>query len=436
MLDDALKLQPTNPTFGDARDAVLLADQLLTGGENQGQIWTAFARRGMGEDASFGAGSNSLVVSNGFRQPSAFDDRVKVIGTPTAIDVLHNDFNLQGIDARTVQIVAQPLGGTATVGADGKITYTPSSTNFQPFDQIAYTYKNLLGGTSNTAVVHIVNQRAPLAAADAAIIAAGSAATINLLANDTDVENDINPASVTIVTPPKHGTVVVDQAGSATYTPNGGYFGLDSFQYTVKDANGNTSNIATVSIRVLIPNTPPTATEDVAQTVGTLPVVIDVLANDTDAEGRVVMCELLAEADAESPDLLIDVATLTVGARQALGTDVGAFFATRDETAAGFHQAASRAADPMWRLPLHAPYRKRIDSDMADIVNIATNNPPGAIIAALFLADFVAKDRDWLHLDVFGWNEAARPGRPAGGEATGMRALVAYLDDRYGSART
>jgi len=156
---------------------------------------------------------------------------------------------------------------------------------------------------------------------------------------------------------------------------------------------------------------------------------------NTDAEGRVVMCELLAEADAESPDLLVDVATLTVGARQALGPDVGAYFAARDDTADAFQQAATMASDPMWRLPLHAPYRKRIDSEVADLVNIATNNPPGAIIAALFLADFVSKDRDWLHLDIFGWNEASRPGRPAGGEATGMRALMAYLANRYGDGR-
>jgi leucyl aminopeptidase len=153
---------------------------------------------------------------------------------------------------------------------------------------------------------------------------------------------------------------------------------------------------------------------------------------NTDAEGRVVMCELLAEADAESPDLLVDVATLTVGARQALGPDVGAYFASRDATANAFQQAASEVSDPVWRLPLHAAYRKRIDSEVADLVNIATNNPPGAIIAALFLADFVSSNRDWLHLDVYGWNEAARPGRPAGGEATGMRALMAYLTARYG----
>ncbi len=155
---------------------------------------------------------------------------------------------------------------------------------------------------------------------------------------------------------------------------------------------------------------------------------------NTDAEGRVVMCELLAEADAESPDLLVDVATLTVGARQALGPDVAAYFASRDETASAFQQAAMRVGDPAWRLPLHAAYRKRIDSEVADLVNIATNNPPGAIIAALFLADFVSSNRDWLHLDVYGWNEASRPGRPAGGEATGMRALMAYLTDRYADA--
>lgn len=156
---------------------------------------------------------------------------------------------------------------------------------------------------------------------------------------------------------------------------------------------------------------------------------------NTDAEGRVVMCELLAEADTESPDLLVDVATLTAGARQALGPDVGAYFASRDDTANAFQQAASNVSDPVWRLPLHTAYRKRIDSEVADLVNIATNNPPGAIIAALFLADFVSSSRDWLHLDVYGWNDASRPGRPAGGEATGMRALMAYLTDRYQEGR-
>ena len=288
---DALKLQPTNPTFGDARDAILRADELLTGGENLGQIWTAFARRGMGSDSSYGISANSTVVSNGFSQPSAFDDRITVHGVPTAINVLRNDFNLRGIDPRTVQIVGQPLGGTASVGADGQITYTPSKTNFQPFDQIAYTYKNLLGGASNTAIVRIVNQQPPTAVNDAAVIAGTattSTVTIDLLANDTDVENDINKASVVVVTQPKHGTVSIDQAGVATYTAAAGFFGLDSFQYTVKDQNGNTSNIATVSIRVSLPNTAPVAVNDTAETIGTKPVVINVLANDTDAEGRVV----------------------------------------------------------------------------------------------------------------------------------------------------
>lgn len=158
---------------------------------------------------------------------------------------------------------------------------------------------------------------------------------------------------------------------------------------------------------------------------------VTIEVGNTDAEGRVAICELLAEADAEDPELLVDVATLTLAARVALGTDIAAFFSTSDETARSFQRHGDVVDDPLWRLPLYAGYRRQIDSDVADMVNIATNNPPGAIIAALFLKEFVSHGRDWLHLDIFGWNVGSRPGRPAGGEATALRALFSYLEERF-----
>lgn len=161
---------------------------------------------------------------------------------------------------------------------------------------------------------------------------------------------------------------------------------------------------------------------------------ITVEVGNTDAEGRLILCDALAEAERDEPDLLIDAATLTGAARVALGTSLPALFARRDETARALVLSGDDAHDPLWRLPLHAPYRRLLDSRVADLNNISDGPFGGAITAALFLGEFVAQDRDWVHIDTMGFNLSARPGRPYGGEALGLLALARMLEERYGGS--
>jgi leucyl aminopeptidase len=158
---------------------------------------------------------------------------------------------------------------------------------------------------------------------------------------------------------------------------------------------------------------------------------LTVEVGNTDAEGRLVLADLLAEADRERPELLVDCATLTGAARVALGPDLPALF-TPDDALADDLLAAGRAAfEPLWRLPLHTPYRDMIDSPIADLNNAGKSGGPGAITAALFLERFVTETRAWAHLDIFAWNSESRPGRPKGGEATGLRALLHAIENRF-----
>ncbi|HUQ27530.1 MAG TPA: leucyl aminopeptidase family protein [Usitatibacter sp.] len=152
---------------------------------------------------------------------------------------------------------------------------------------------------------------------------------------------------------------------------------------------------------------------------------------NTDAEGRLILCDALAEADREEPELLIDAATLTGAAKIALGPEVQALFCDDDEVARGLIDAGAAVGDPLWRLPIWRPYRKLIDGKCADLNNVAPNGFAGSIIGALYLAEFVSKAKAWVHLDIMASNTSTRPGRPEGGEATGMRALYAYIRERY-----
>ena len=152
---------------------------------------------------------------------------------------------------------------------------------------------------------------------------------------------------------------------------------------------------------------------------------------NTDAEGRLVLCDALAEADGEAPDLLIDAATLTGAARVALGTEVPALFTADDALADDLARHAREEADPLWRLPLWAPYRDLLDSPFADLNNVSEGPYGGAVTAALFLGEFVTRAARWAHIDCMGWNLRARPGRPKGGEAGALRALYALLAERY-----
>jgi leucyl aminopeptidase len=115
----------------------------------------------------------------------------------------------------------------------------------------------------------------------------------------------------------------------------------------------------------------------------------------------------------------------------ALGTALPALFSTDDAVADALLEAGRKTGDPMWRLPLHDPYRKSLDSKIADLNNISSDSYAGAITAALFLREFIGKDQRWMHIDTMGWNVESRPGRPYGGEALGLRALVDMLERRY-----
>ena len=154
---------------------------------------------------------------------------------------------------------------------------------------------------------------------------------------------------------------------------------------------------------------------------------------NTDAEGRVILCDALAYAAESKPDLLIDLATLTGAARVALGGQLPALFCRDIVQARALVDRGLALHDPLWHLPLWRDYHPGIESDIADLVNTGRGPQAGAINAALFLEDFVPADQDWLHIDLYAWNDAARPGRPAGGEAQTLRTLLAHLQQRYGT---
>ena len=153
---------------------------------------------------------------------------------------------------------------------------------------------------------------------------------------------------------------------------------------------------------------------------------------NTDAEGRLILCDALALADEESPELLIDMATLTGAARVALGPDLPPFFTDDDVFAAGLAKHAARSNDPLWRLPLWRPYTAMIETPIADLNNAGQGGFAGSITAALYLRRFVDKAKTYAHFDIFAWVPSAKPGRPKGGEQQGMRALFSYLNERFG----
>lgn len=155
---------------------------------------------------------------------------------------------------------------------------------------------------------------------------------------------------------------------------------------------------------------------------------LSVEVGNTDAEGRLVLCDLLAEAAKEKPTWLIDAATLTGAARVALGPDLPALFCNDDPMAQYILQAGIAQNDQLWRLPLHGGYTSWLDSPVADLNTVSSKPFAGAIIAALFLQHFVPKETPWAHIDVYGWNDATRAARPEGGEAQTLRALFTAIE--------
>lgn len=153
--------------------------------------------------------------------------------------------------------------------------------------------------------------------------------------------------------------------------------------------------------------------------------------DNTDAEGRVVLCDALTFSCEHSPDLIIDFATLTGAARVAVGTEIPALFSNSESLLEGLREASLNTGEVIWPLPLHHEYRYQLDSDVADICNSSTSGYGGAITAALYLNEFVKDEINWAHFDVMAWNTRARPGRPVGGEAMGLLAVFDYLQQRY-----
>lgn len=160
---------------------------------------------------------------------------------------------------------------------------------------------------------------------------------------------------------------------------------------------------------------------------------INVEIGNTDAEGRLILCDALFEGDSEAPDLLIDCATLTGAARVALGTEIPAFFTNSKALANELREASERECDPLWQLPLWKNYRTQLDTPNADLSNDPDSSYAGAITAALFLQEFVSNAKVWLHVDMMAWNLQNKAGRPAGGEVMGIRALYSLIKEKYGN---
>ena len=155
---------------------------------------------------------------------------------------------------------------------------------------------------------------------------------------------------------------------------------------------------------------------------------IKVEVGNTDAEGRLVLSDAITYALEDSPDFMIDFATLTGAARVALGTELPALFCNDDQTATAIIQAAATQQDPLWRLPLFDDYERHLDAGYAALSSTGLSSYGGAITAALFLRRFAGKSSNWAHIDVMAWNLASRPGRPKGGEAMGLRALYGFIE--------
>ena len=157
---------------------------------------------------------------------------------------------------------------------------------------------------------------------------------------------------------------------------------------------------------------------------------ISVEIGNTDAEGRLILCDALFEGASEKPTMMVNCATLTGAARVAVGSELAALFCNNDELAQQLIASGVAVADPMWRLPLYKGYRALLDSKVADINNVSAGGFGGAITAALYLQEFVPDEVPWAHFDMMAWNSTSRPGRPEGGEAQAARAIFATIEKR------
>jgi leucyl aminopeptidase len=159
---------------------------------------------------------------------------------------------------------------------------------------------------------------------------------------------------------------------------------------------------------------------------------LTVEVGNTDAEGRLILADALTRALEEKPELIVDFATLTGAARVALGPDLPALFSNDEALAESLLRHGTQVSDPLWRMPLWQPYAEMLSSDVADLGNMADAPMAGAVTAALFLQKFVPEGTPWAHLDTFAWRSSAKPGRPKGGDAIGLRAVWEMVKSRHG----
>jgi leucyl aminopeptidase len=190
-----------------------------------------------------------------------------------------------------------------------------------------------------------------------------------------------------------------------------------------------------ITLRVLVPTVENSIAGNAMRPSDVVPTRkgITVEIGNTDAEGRLILADALWEASQEQPDLLIDCATLTGAARVALGTDLPGLFVNDERLAGDLLAAAQATDDPLWRLPLFDGYRSQLNSKVADLCSIGTGAHGGAIIAALFLREFVGAGTPWAHLDLMAWRQNALPGRPEGGDVMGLLALYELIRRRAGA---
>jgi hypothetical protein len=241
------------------------------------------------------AATVTVTVNAAALPPVANNDTAAVVsGVATPINVLANDTAPSStINPATVTVLTQPLNGTAVANATGIITYT-SAAGFVGTNTFTYTVKDNLGATSNVATVTVTVNAPnvpPTANPDTATTTAGTAVTINVIANDVSPGGTINPTTVFIITQPLNGSAAAQPNGTVIYTPAAGFTGTNTFTYTVKDNVGAVSNTATVTVTVnpVVAVIPPTAVNDVASTNKNTPVTISVLANDSAAVGNTLV---------------------------------------------------------------------------------------------------------------------------------------------------
>ncbi|WP_427927612.1 Ig-like domain-containing protein [Acinetobacter guillouiae] len=292
------KYYPYVPESAEKNDAVsLLADQVeagqALGGEEVAAFWAfnplwllalvpiAAVAIGQGHDNN----KKSPVIEHPQHVPIAEKDSAETKeNTPVIIDVTTNDTDKDGdLDPSTVVITKQPQNGTVSVDPiTGEVTYTPNKGYVGP-DEFEYTVKDKAGNVSDPATVVVEVSANPVAVDDSAETKEDTPIIIDVTANDTDKDGDLDPSTVVITKQPQNGTVSVDPiTGEVTYTPNKGYVGPDEFEYTVKDKAGNVSDPATVVVEV---SANPVAVDDSVETKEDTPIIIDVTANDTDKDG-------------------------------------------------------------------------------------------------------------------------------------------------------